>query len=51
MQAGILTISTPSGIAADRIKRDFMREILLAAEAEGVAINDVGAADDQLVGR
>ncbi len=41
LQGGILTISTPSGIAADRIKRDFHREILQAAEAAGHEVERV----------
>jgi hypothetical protein len=41
LQGGILTLSTPSGIAADRIKRDFHREILLAAEAAGHEVERV----------
>ncbi len=38
---GVITLSTPTGIAADRIKRDYVEAIKLATEAAGVAIDRV----------
>ena len=38
---GVLTLSTLSGVAADRIKRDFVPAILEAAEAAGEAVERV----------
>lgn len=38
---GVLTLSTPTGIAADKIKRDFIPAILLAAEAAQVFVDRV----------
>ncbi len=38
---GVITLSTPTGIAADRIKRDYVEAIKLAAEAVGVFVNQV----------
>lgn len=38
---GVLTLSTPTGIAADRIKRDYVEAIKMAAEACGVWIERV----------
>ncbi len=38
---GVITLSTPTGIAADRIKRDYVEAIKLAAEAAGVFIDRV----------
>ena len=38
---GILTLSTLSGVAADRLKRDFLPVILEAAEAAGEAVERV----------
>jgi hypothetical protein len=41
LRYGILHLSTPTGIAADRIKRDFMQAILQAAEAAGHEVERV----------
>jgi hypothetical protein len=41
IDAGVLMLSTLSGIAADRIKRDFVPAILEAAEAAGEAVERV----------
>ena len=38
---GVITLSTPTGIAADRIKRDYIEAIKLAAEAVGVFVDQV----------
>jgi hypothetical protein len=38
---GVLTLSTPTGIAADRIKRDYVEAIKLAAETVGVFVDRV----------
>ena len=38
---GVLTLSTPTGIAADRIKKDYLPAILQAAEAAGVFVERV----------
>jgi len=38
---GVLTLSTPTGIAADKIKRDYLPAILLAAEAAEVFVERV----------
>ncbi len=38
---GVLTLSTPTGIAADRIKRDYVEAIKMAAETVGVFIDRV----------
>jgi hypothetical protein len=37
----VLMLSTPSGLAADRLKRDFVPDILAAAEAAGEAVERV----------
>lgn len=39
--AGVLMLSTPSGVAADRLKRDFVPTILEAAEAAGEVVERV----------
>ena len=41
IDAGVLMLSTLSGIAADRIKRDFVPAILEAAEAAGETVERV----------
>ena len=41
LRDGILHLSTPTGIAADRIKRDFMQAILQAAEEAGHEVERV----------
>jgi len=38
---GLLALSTPSGLAADRIKRDYLPAIIAAAEAAGVFVERV----------
>ena len=38
---GVLTLSTPTGIAADRIKRDFVPAIIAAADRVGVFVDRV----------
>jgi hypothetical protein len=38
---GVLTLSTPTGIAADRIKRDYVEAIKMAAETVGVFVDRV----------
>jgi hypothetical protein len=38
---GVLTLSTPTGIAADRIKRDYVNAVLQAAEAADVFVERV----------
>lgn len=38
---GVITLSTPTGIAADRIKRDYVAAILLAAEQAEVFVDKV----------
>jgi hypothetical protein len=38
---GVLTLSTPTGIAADRIKRDYVAAVLQAAEAAEVFVERV----------
>ena len=38
---GVLTLSTPTGIAADRIKRDYVEAIMMAAETAGVFVDRV----------
>ncbi len=38
---GLLTLSTPTGIAADKIKRDYLPAILQAAEAAEVFVERV----------
>ena len=38
---GVLTLSTPTGIAADRIKRDYVEAIKMAAETCGVWVERV----------
>jgi hypothetical protein len=38
---GVLTLSTQTGLAADRIKRDYVPAILQAAEAADVFIDRV----------
>lgn len=38
---GVLTLSTPTSVAADRIKRDYLTAILLAAEAADVFVERV----------
>ena len=38
---GVLTLSTPTGIAADRIKRDYVEAIKMAADACGVFVERV----------
>ena len=38
---GVLILSTPTGLAADRIKRDYVRAILQAAENVGVFVERV----------
>ncbi len=38
---GVITLSTPTGIAADRIKRDYVGAIKLAAETAGVFVDRV----------
>lgn len=38
---GVLTLSSPTGIAADRIKRDYVEAIKMAAEACGVYVERV----------
>jgi len=41
IEDGLLTLSTPSGIAADRIKREYMTAILQAAEVAEVFVERV----------
>jgi hypothetical protein len=41
IDAGVLTLSTLSGVAADRIKRDFVQAILEACEAAGENVQRV----------
>jgi hypothetical protein len=41
IEHGLLTLSTPSGIAADRIKRDYVTAILQAAEVAEVFVERV----------
>ena len=38
---GVLTLSTPTSIAADRIKRDYVEAIKMAAETVGVFVDRV----------
>ena len=38
---GVLTLSTPTGVAADRIKRDYVEAIKMAAEKAGVFVDRV----------
>ena len=38
---GVLTLSTPTGVAADRIKRDYIEAIKMAAETVGVFVDRV----------
>jgi hypothetical protein len=38
---GVLTLSTPTGLAADRIKRDYVEAIKMAAETVGVFVDRV----------
>ena len=41
INAGVLMLSSPSGVAADRLKRDFVPTILEAAEAAGEVVERV----------
>jgi hypothetical protein len=41
IEDGFLILSTPSGIAADRIKRDYTTAILQAAEVAGIFVERV----------
>ena len=41
VEDGVLTLSTPTGIAADRIKADYLPAILMAAEEAGVFVERV----------
>ena len=41
VEDGVLTLSTPTGLAADRIKRDYLPAILQAADTAGVFVDRV----------
>lgn len=41
VEDGVITLSTPTGLAAERIKRDYVPAILQAADAAGVFVDRV----------
>ena len=41
IEDGVITLATPTGLAADRIKRDYLPAILQAAETAGVFVDKV----------